>query len=181
MSNSEHVDTQSSEHLIGRVKWFNNKAGYGFITVTDGPRAGSDIFTHHSAINVENQQYKYLVQGEYVSFNLVPTTSGAHEFQSSSVNGINGGKLMCETRREFKMSRSSYKSEKGEPIAREAPVPQRAPRRIRPERSTEPPRQEEESERKEWTVVSKSSTEKKGRGRPKTKVAAVTEPVSSDV
>jgi hypothetical protein len=97
------------------------------------------------------------------------------------VNGINGGKLMCETRREFKLSRSSYNSEKGEPVATEAPLPQRATRRTRPERSTEAPRQEEQGERKEWTVVSKSSTEKKGRGRPKTKVAAVTEPVSSDV
>lgn len=182
MSNSEHVDTQSSEHLIGRVKWFNNKAGYGFITVTDGPRAGSDIFTHHSAINVENQQYKYLVQGEYVNFDLVSTNSGAHEFQASSVNGINGGKLMCETRREFKLSRSNYKSEKGDPaVATEVqtPVPQRVPR-PRVEKSSQKPREGEDEERKDWTVVSKTSTEKKGRGRP-AKAKAVSASVSGDV
>ncbi len=31
-----------TERFTGRVKWFNNKAGYGFITVTDGSKAGSD-------------------------------------------------------------------------------------------------------------------------------------------
>jgi len=58
------------ERLLGRVKWFNNKAGYGFITVTDGSHSGSDIFVHHSAIGVSSEQYRYLVQGEYVEFGL---------------------------------------------------------------------------------------------------------------
>ena len=69
-SNKDVTHSAASEHLLGRVKWFNNKAGYGFITVTDGAQSGSDIFVHHSAINVENQQYKYLVQGEYVEFDM---------------------------------------------------------------------------------------------------------------
>lgn len=89
----------------GRVKWFNNKAGYGFITVTDGPKSGTDVFVHHSAIKVESEQYKYLVQGEYVEFSLINTTTGGHDFQASEVCGIKGGKLMCETRRETKVSR----------------------------------------------------------------------------
>ena len=100
----------SSDRLTGRVKWFNNKAGYGFITVTDGSRSGSDIFVHHSVIGVASQQYKYLVQGEYVDFELSATQGGAHEFQAINVVGIKGGKLMCETRHEFKMTRSAYKS-----------------------------------------------------------------------
>lgn len=104
----------SSDRFIGRVKWFNNKAGYGFITVTDGPRAGSDIFVHHSSIKVDAQQYKYLVQGEYVEFGLSAVSSGDHEFQASDVSGIKGGKLMCETRHELVATRSSYKAqEKG--------------------------------------------------------------------
>jgi CspA family cold shock protein len=104
--------SSASEHLLGRVKWFNNKAGYGFITVTDGTRSGTDIFVHHSAINVENQQYKYLVQGEYVEFDLIKVESDNHEWQASRVSGIRDGKLMCETRRDLKIARNEYKATK---------------------------------------------------------------------
>lgn len=100
----------SVERLLGRVKWFNSKAGYGFITVTDGQHSGSDIFVHHSAVNVENQQYRYLVQGEYVEFSLVSTPSGNHEFQASAVCGVKSGRLMCETRRDFKIARNNYRT-----------------------------------------------------------------------
>lgn len=89
----------------GRVKWFNNKAGYGFITIIDGPssndKVGMDIFSHHSAISVSNEQYKYLVQGEYVEFMLSNVESNTdHKVQSSNIRGVNGGKLLCETRNE---------------------------------------------------------------------------------
>ena len=58
----------------GRCKWFNNKAGYGFLTVvrsTDDTMVGKDVFAHHTGITVNNEQYRYLVQGEYVDFSLV--------------------------------------------------------------------------------------------------------------
>ncbi len=100
----------STEIFIGRVKWFNNKTGYGFITVTDGKRSGNDIFVHHSAIHVEGQ-YKYFVQGEYVEFTIVDTPSGKHDCQAGSVNGIKGGKLMCTTRHETNVARSNYRKE----------------------------------------------------------------------
>jgi CspA family cold shock protein len=134
MSSTNDVVTPS-ERLTGRVKWFNNSAGYGFITVTDGDKSGSDVFVHHSALEVESQQYKYLIQGEYVEFSLVKSSEGAHEWQVSNVNGIKGGKLMCETRREFKIARSSYKGVDSEPESREesgaresGPRQQRVPR-----------------------------------------------------
>ena len=38
------ADSTSSERLQGRVKWFNARAGYGFITVSDGDRQGTDVF-----------------------------------------------------------------------------------------------------------------------------------------
>jgi len=170
---SNNDDVTPSERLIGRVKWFNNKAGYGFITVTDGERSGSDIFIHHSAISVENQQYKYLVQGEYVEFNLIKTTSGTHEWQAAKVNGIKGGKLMCETRREFKIARSSYKTDNTE----ESPAEPRMPRQPRPPRDAasmraprargEGPRAEgpREGDKKGWTLVN-NKTESKPRSRP---------------
>jgi CspA family cold shock protein len=108
---SNSTVTQSTDRFTGRVKWFNNKAGYGFITVTDGFKSGSDIFVHHSSINVNSQQYKYLVQGEYIEFTLSNVSSGDHEFQAVDVSGIKGGKLMCETRNELRATRSTYKEQ----------------------------------------------------------------------
>jgi cold shock CspA family protein len=166
-SNNDVVTPSDSESLIGRVKWFNNKAGYGFITVTDGPRADTDVFVHHSAVQVENQQYKYLVQGEYVEFGLTHTTSGSHEWQASKVSGIKGGKLMCETRRDFKLARSSYKND-GADESDETPAPrqQRAPRESRPPRQNSAPRARGEGPRdgdkKEWTLVAQKGPSKTG-------------------
>lgn len=108
---SANAVVTSGDRFMGRVKWFNNKAGYGFITVTSGPKTDTDIFIHHKAINVSVEQYRYLVQGEYVEFSLEQLKDSAHEYQAVSVSGINGGKLMCETRREFRQSRVAYKSD----------------------------------------------------------------------
>ena len=94
--------------LTGRVKWFNNKAGYGFITVVlpkDNEHIESDVFAHHSGISVSSEQYRYLTQGEYVNFTLVATDEGEHKFQANDITGIAGGKLMCETRNEQRQSR----------------------------------------------------------------------------
>ena len=55
----------------GKVKWFNNKSGFGFITVVNECElSGKDIFAHHSSIVVKENIYKYLVQGEYVEFTI---------------------------------------------------------------------------------------------------------------
>ncbi len=171
----------ASEHQTGRVKWFNNKAGYGFITITDGPRSGTDIFAHHSSIGVENQQYKYLVQGEYVEFDLVKTESQTHEWQASNVAGIKGGKLMCETRNELKIARNEYNSSRTNNVATEPRMPrQKAPReavsREAPrQKKTHAPRTNNEvpkdaAESKEWTLAGPP----KRRGRPPRQPANVT-------
>ena len=153
--------TASSDRLTGRVKWFNNKAGYGFITVTDGSQSGSDIFVHHSSIGVASQQYKYLVQGEYVDFNMSSTQGGAHEFQATNVVGIKGGKLMCETRHEFKMARSSYKTTQDEEPQSPRPVQKSAPREFSPRslapRDSAPRVKSQEGEKKEWTFVNRKN------------------------
>ena len=170
MSTNTDVVTPSSdsERLFGRVKWFNNKAGYGFITVTDGNKSGSDIFVHHSAIEVENQQYKYLIQGEYVEFSLNKTNSSDYEWQATNINGIKGGKLMCETRHDLKLARNVYKND-NEPgqIETKMPRQQKAPRDTRTRAEpidTRAPRLRGEGprngEKKEWTLISKKSEDK---------------------
>ena len=99
----------ASARLIGQVKWFNNKAGYGFITVSDGENSGKDIFAHFSTIHVGDSQYKYLVQGEYVEFELSVSTNESHEFQATKISGIKGGRLMCETRQSNRPVRTESK------------------------------------------------------------------------
>ena len=95
---SDKGTNSADSHCTGVVKWFNNRAGYGFVTAADGEKEGTDIFVHHSSIVVEKEQYKYLVQGEYVEFLVTPTEEGDHEVQASDIRGMRGGKLMCETR-----------------------------------------------------------------------------------
>jgi len=99
------METSNTSETVyqGRVKWFNNKAGYGFVTVIDGDKdmVGTDVFTHHTAIHVAVEQYKYLVQGEYVEFTITGVDSDkGHKHHASHVKGMKGGKLLCETRRE---------------------------------------------------------------------------------
>ncbi len=60
----------------GKVKWFSNQKGYGFIT----PESGSDVFVHHTAIQGEG--YKTLEEGQAVEFEI---TKGPKGEQASNV------------------------------------------------------------------------------------------------
>ena len=92
------ADTATNQYM-GKVKWFNNKSGYGFVTFIDSSDfKGKDIFAHHSSLNVKDEIYKYLVQGEYVEFSVQKMDSGNHEYQAMNIKGILQNDLMCETR-----------------------------------------------------------------------------------
>lgn len=100
-----------SKREIGCVKWFNNKAGYGFLSVSsEGTSEPRDVFVHHSAIKVGQEQYRYLVQGEYVEFAFATVTTEGHKYQAADVSGVRGGKLMCETRNENRVSKTEQSS-----------------------------------------------------------------------
>lgn len=79
--------------VTGQCKWFNDRYGYGFITVTLGDDKGKDIFVHHSGIKPLNSIYRTLKKGEYVNFSIV---TGQHGPQAVLVTGIGGGCLMCD-------------------------------------------------------------------------------------
>lgn len=96
----------SVQRSTGVVKWFNNKAGYGFLTLVGEGQTPEDIFVHHTSIVVGTDQFKYLVQGEYVEF-VLSTDAGVHKCQATEVRGVNGGKLMCETQRENRAERTT--------------------------------------------------------------------------
>jgi CspA family cold shock protein len=105
MSQESSSVTSAPVRLTGRVKWFNNKTGFGFISVVGGNdqfKDASEVFAHHSAISVSQEQYRYLVEGEYVEFSVVTNESGEHKFQAGDVRGVKGGKLFCETRHEHR-------------------------------------------------------------------------------
>ncbi|GBC81307.1 Cold shock protein CspB [bacterium HR10] len=54
----------------GRVKWFNNKKGYGFIERQEG----GDVFVHYTAIKAEG--FRSLEEGEIVTFDVVRGPKG---------------------------------------------------------------------------------------------------------
>lgn len=107
VTSTPNAGTSDDVRLTGRVKWFNNRAGFGFVTVLEGDKKDEDIFVHHSGIVVGSEQYKYLVQGEYVWFSLRESDNEEHPYQAGTVHGWGDGMLMCETRHANRSQRSN--------------------------------------------------------------------------
>jgi CspA family cold shock protein len=55
----------------GKVKWFNNSKGFGFIVPDEG---GEDVFAHFSQIQMEG--YKTLKPDEHVQFEVIDGANG---------------------------------------------------------------------------------------------------------
>ena len=68
-----------SDRERGKVKWFNNNKGFGFIEQENG----QDVFVHYSAISGEG--YKSLAEGQWVEFDV---TQGAKGLQAANVSKL---------------------------------------------------------------------------------------------
>jgi cold shock CspA family protein len=175
---SEITNTVTEDKRVkGVCKWFNNKSGYGFLTITEGEKKESDIFVYHSSLQVSNEnQYKYLVQGEYVDFTVSNVDSnknqGKYECHATNVTGINGGKLMCETRNESRVSRP--KSEVTKPTFSSRSPSRRLVKTEKPTlennavESVEPVESDKVLEKNDWTQIKPKDLgiTPRGRGRP---------------
>lgn len=101
----------TTEVTLGRVKWFNGKRGYGFITNLD---SNEDVFVHHTGLVVNVDCWKNLYKGEYVEYSLSTAEDGTSH--ANNVTGVRGGLLMCESNHEdnSRRRRSGGSSEGGE-------------------------------------------------------------------
>jgi CspA family cold shock protein len=70
--------------VSGKVKWFNNAKGYGFI-LADG-RDDEDLFAHFSAIQMEG--YKTLKAGQVVCFDIIQGPKGLHAINISAPTSV---------------------------------------------------------------------------------------------
>ena len=66
----------------GKVKWFNDQKGYGFITPDGG---GRDLFVHHTAIQAEG--FRTLSEGQAVEFEVQEDAKGP---RATNVKGVQG-------------------------------------------------------------------------------------------
>jgi len=64
----------------GKIKWFNDQKGFGFIQSDDG---GEDVFVHHSVIEMDG--YRTLQEGQPVEFEV---ESGAKGLKATSVKAV---------------------------------------------------------------------------------------------
>ncbi len=65
---------------VGKMKWFNNEKGYGFIEGENG----EDIFVHYSAIKQDG--YKSLSEGQIVEYELLETEKGLQAINVKEVS-----------------------------------------------------------------------------------------------
>jgi cold shock CspA family protein len=86
------------ERQVGRIKWFNNKKGFGFLS---NCLTNEDVFIHHTgiklgeeALNSDVNIFKTVIEGEYVSYEK--HTDNAGRSVAKNVSGIMGGPLLCE-------------------------------------------------------------------------------------
>ena len=90
MSNNE----KNIGNEVGRVLWFDQKKGYGFIQLVtpSSTKVNEEIFFHFSSINSINT-FKKVYPGEYVSFSIVEADGKS---KCDNITGLYGNKLLID-------------------------------------------------------------------------------------
>ena len=109
MSDTENtVDTSTT--YLGRVKWFNNRAGFGFATVMEGEKRvkifsliilGFQLIVNNTSILFKENTLHFFEESD----------NDKHPYQAGDIKGVAGGPLMCETKNEQRQQQSEYESE----------------------------------------------------------------------
>lgn len=92
------TEQSMEDTTIGRIKWFNNKKGFGFLS---NCATNEDIFIHHSGIKLNESTlssdvniFKTVIEGEYVSYQT--KKDNENRTVAKNVTGVFGGPLLCE-------------------------------------------------------------------------------------
>ena len=94
----------SGVKIKGKVKWFNNAKGYGFI-VEDGK--SEDLFAHYSAIQLDG--YKTLKAGQTVEFKIIQGPKGLHAVEICAACASQPGTPHDETHKTDQSTQSKKK------------------------------------------------------------------------
>jgi CspA family cold shock protein len=81
MFSGRRLANQELNMASGKIKWFDNKKGFGFIAQS----SGQDVFVHHTSI--AGQGFKTLNEGDTVSFEIVPGEKGLKAENVQRVQG----------------------------------------------------------------------------------------------
>lgn len=100
----------SEQNVLGKVKWFNVKAGFGFINRNDN---GQDVYAHYTSIVNKNPNHRVrsLADGELVMFNIIQGSKGA---EASDITSANGGSVQGS---EYARPKNANKSQPPPPIS----------------------------------------------------------------
>ena len=98
-------NTNEASVFMGCVKWFDTKKGYGFLTNLDSKE---DVFIHYTSVTTDDDIYKMLYEGEYVSYLSKKDDQG--RLVTDKVTGVKGGKLLCENEYFKKLNSNSRRN-----------------------------------------------------------------------
>ena len=92
------MSASTEDTYIGRIKWFNNKKGFGFLSNCE---TNEDVFIHHTGISLGEESlnsnvniFKTVIEGEYVSYQK--KIDKEDRSVAKNVTGVHGGPLLCE-------------------------------------------------------------------------------------